>query len=153
VIDTLELSMHGSAANPKFDIVDTARSEASFTIFLGTLRTVSYMVDYLKGAGPFTVFMPTDQAFEALAPGTIQELQKPENHERLKNILKGHIAKGLHSSSELKSMQALETESGRKLMIESSGSGLKINNAMLLGRDIVCTNGLIHAIEAVQLDY
>ncbi len=144
--------MHGSAANPKFDIVDSARSEGSFTVFLMALQTASYMVDYLKGAGPFTVFMPTDQAFELLAPGSIQELQKPENHERLMAILKGHIAKGLYSSADLRSMQALETESGSMLRIESSGSGLKVNNATLKGRDILCTNGLIHAIEAVQLD-
>ncbi len=144
--------MHGSAANPKFDIVDTARSEGSFSVFLMALQTASYMVDYLKGAGPFTVFMPTDQAFESLAPGSIQDLQKPENHEMLMTILKGHIAKGLYPSGDLRSMLSVETESGRRLLIESSGSGLKVNNAMLLGRDIVCTNGLIHAIEAVQLD-
>ncbi len=144
--------MHGSAANPKFDIVDTARDEASFTIFLMALQSAPHMVDYLKGAGPFTVFMPTDQAFEALPAGTIEELQKPENQDRLTAIVKGHVVRGLYSSGDLKSMQSLETQSGRKLAIESSGSGLKINHAMVLGRDIVCTNGLIHAIEAVQLD-
>ena len=145
--------MHGSAANPKQDIIDTAMSELSFKNFLQALKSVSPMVDYLKGSGPFTVFMPTDQAFDSLTPGTIQELEKPENAERLKKLIKYHIVKGMHASQEVATMQTLETESGDKLSVVSSGNGLKINDAMVLGRDIVCTNGVIHAIDAVLLAY
>lgn len=141
--------MHPSAANPKYDIVDTARSEGSFAVFLTALQTASDMVDHLKGAGPFTVFMPTDQAFEDLEPGRIQQLHKPENHSRLIAVLKSHIVKGRYSSGDLRSRQELEAESGAPLMIESSGFGLKVNGAALLGREILCTNGLIHAIGTV----
>ena len=143
--------MHGSAANPKFDIVDTARSEASFKVFLQALQSVSPMVDHLKGAGPFTVFMPTDQAFAALAPGTLQDLEKPANVDKLSKLIKYHIVEGEYPSREVETMQTLLTESGEKLAIESDGRGIKINNAMILGRDIVCTNGVIHAIDSVLL--
>jgi uncharacterized surface protein with fasciclin (FAS1) repeats len=145
--------MHGSAANPKFDIVDSARNEGSFNTFLMALQAVDPMVDYLKGAGPFTVFMPTDQAFDALAPGTIQLLSKPENHARLKRIIKSHIVKGLHSSIELRTMLGVLTESGETLPLLSNGSKLSANGATVLGRDIMCTNGIIHAVDslAVQL--
>ena len=141
--------MHGSAANPKYDIVDTARSEGSFTSFLMALQAVNFMVDYLKGAGPFTVFMPTDQAFAALAPGTIPLLSKPENQEKLKQLIKSHIVKGLHSSIELRTMLNVITESGQTLPVQSNGSKLTVNHAAVLGRDIACTNGVIHALDSL----
>ena len=141
--------MHGSAANPKNDIVDTARSEGSFATFLMALQAVDPMVDYLKGAGPFTVFMPTDQAFAALAPGTIQLLSKPENQAKLKQLIKSHIVKGLHSSTELRTLLNVVTESGETLPVLSNGSALTVNGAAVLGRDIVCTNGIIHAVDSI----
>ncbi len=145
--------MNGSAANPKHDIIDTAMSEASFKIFLHALQSVSPLIDHLKSAGPFTVFMPTDQAFGALPPGTIEDLEKPFNSDRLTKLIKYHIVKGEHLSGEVKTMQTLETENGDRLAVLSDGNGLKINNAMVLGRDIVCTNGVIHAIDSVLLGF
>jgi len=141
--------MHRSAANPKYDIVDSARSEGSFTTFLTALQTVDPMVDYLKGAGPFTVFMPTDQAFAALAPGTIQLLSKPENQAKLKQLIKSHIVKGLHSSIELRTMLSVLSESGETLPLQSNGIALTVNRAAVLGRDIGCTNGIIHAVDSL----
>ncbi len=145
--------MHGSAANPKYDIVDTARSEFSFKIFLQALQAVKPMVDHLKSAGPFTVFMPTDQAFDALPAGALEDLEKPENAEKLKKLIRYHIVNGMHLTREVRTMQTLLTESGERLAVESDGRGLKINNAMLSGREIVCTNGVIHAIDAVLLGF
>ena len=107
------------------------------------------MVDYLKGAGPFTVFMPTDQAVNALPANTFLELEKPENSKKLEKLLKAHVVLGRHSSANLKTMQSLAAESGDQLMIESNGRGIKVNNAMVLGGEILCTNGIIHAIDAV----
>ncbi len=141
--------MHGSAANPKYDIVDTAKSEASFELFLNALKAVDPMVDYLKGAGPFTVFMPTDQAFESLPAGTVEELEKPANMDQLKRLIQYHIVKGRHLSSEVKTMQTMETVKGEKLAIESGGHGIRVNNAMVLGTEILCTNGVIHAIDSL----
>jgi len=145
--------MHGSAANPKYDIVDTAISEASFTRFLSAIKSVQHMVDHLKGAGPFTVFMPTDQAFKKLPEGTIQELEKPTNAEKLENIVRYHIVVGAHSSTEVQTMQTILTESGNKLAVESDGRGIKINNALVVGRDIRCTNGIIHAVDSLLFGF
>ena len=141
--------MHGSAANAHNDIVDTARSESSFRLFLNALQSVPPMVDYLKGAGPFTVFMPTDQAVNALPANTFLELEKPENSKKLEKLLKAHVVLGRHSSANVKTMQSLAAESGDQLMVESNGRGIKVNNAMVLGGEILCTNGIIHAIDAV----
>ncbi len=145
--------MHGSAANQKSDIVDTARSEASFRKFLSALQAAPPMVDYLKGAGPFTVFLPTDEAFDALPAGSLEQLEKPENQDRLTKLLKYHIVEGAHSSNEVKTMQTMLTTSGDKLAVESDGSGIRINNAQVLGRDILCTNGIIHVVGAVLLGF
>jgi len=145
--------MHGSAANSKYDIVDTAVNEASFTRFLSAIKSVQHMVDHLKGAGPFTVFMPTDQAFKKLPEGTIQELEKPANAEKLESIVRYHIVLGALSSADVQSMQTVPTESGNKLAVVSDGRGIKINDALVVGRDIRCTNGIIHAVDSLLFGF
>ncbi|MDQ6678236.1 MAG: fasciclin domain-containing protein [Acidobacteriota bacterium] len=111
------------------------------------------MVDYLKGAGPFTVFLPTDEAFDALPAGSLLELERPENHDRLKKLLQYHIVEGSHPSSEVKTMQTMLTTSGDKLAVESDGTGIRINNARVMGSDVLCANGIIHVVDAVLLGY
>ena len=75
------------------DIVDTAVADGRFTTLV-TAVTAAGLVDTLKGAGPFTVFAPTDEAFAKLPAGTVENLLKPENLETLKNVLLYHVVAG-----------------------------------------------------------
>jgi uncharacterized surface protein with fasciclin (FAS1) repeats len=140
--------MHGAAVVPKLDIVDTLIDEVSFRVLIGALQTAG-LVDELKGAGPFTFFAPTDQAFETLPTGAVTELEKPENHGRLRRLLQHHVVPDRHLASAVKTYQSLTTICGSTLAIESDGSGLKVERSPVLSYDILCTNGVIHVVGAV----
>src|SRR5579884_1222214 len=83
----------GPKPSPAKDIVDTAVSAGSFKTLTAALQAAG-LVDTLKGKGPFTVFAPTDEAFSKLPPGTVQDLLKPENKEKLVAILTYHVVPG-----------------------------------------------------------
>ena len=105
----------------------------------------------LDGAGPFTVFAPTDDAFEALPKGTVETLLKPENKKKLVDILKYHVVSG-----RVYSVQAAQAGQATTLLgsvVESSvtADGLRINNALVVKPDLETANGVIHVIDAVLL--
>ncbi len=140
--------MPGTAANRSLDIMDTILGEGAFRKLIEAVKTAG-LVDVLKGAGPYTLFAPTDQAFAQLPIGVLQELEKPSNHAKLKSVLEYHIAPGEHVAKEVKTRLTLDTVSGRTLHIESDGSGKKVDGARIVGEQISCTNGVIHVIDHV----
>lgn len=140
--------MPGSAVNPTLDIIDTILAEASFKTFLGALQTAG-MVDALKSSGPFTIFAPTDQAFDALPPGCVQGLEKPEHLAMLIALLEGHIVKGKHGSSDLRQRMTITAANGKVYNLVASGEHITVGNAHVLGHPIPCTNGVIHVIDSV----
>lgn len=140
--------MPGPAVNPKLDIIDTLIDEASFRVLISALQTAN-LIDELKGAGPYTFFAPTDQAFENLPPGAVQELEKPANRARLRKLLQHHVVNARHLATDVKTYQALTTICGDTLKIESDGWGIKVEGVPILGSDILCNNGVIHVVGAV----
>ncbi len=140
--------MLGSAVNPSLDIIDTILAETSFRSLLSALQAVQ-MIDQLKGPGPFTVFAPTDQAFQKLPEGSLREWEKPENTEKLRRLLEGHIVSGVHSAPDLRQRLNIESLTGAKYGIVSSGQDLSLGGAHVLGHPIACTNGVIHVVDAV----
>ena len=110
------------------------------------------LVDTLKGAGPFTVFAPTNEAFAKLPKGTVEDLLKPENKEKLVSILTYHVHAGdAIMAKDVKTM-SLSTVNGKPLMVKSDGNGgVWINNAKVIKTDVVCTNGVIHWIDNVVM--
>ena len=103
-------------------------------------------MDALKGDGPFTVFAPTDEAFAALPEGTVEELLKPENKEKLQAILKFHVVSGKIMAGDVLKALEVETLQGSKAKI-----GLTIGGANVIKTDISCSNGVIHVIDRVIL--
>lgn len=140
--------MPGTAATRSLDIIDTLLGEGAFKKLIEAVKTAG-LVDVLKGAGPYTLFAPMDEAFASLPAGSLQELEKPSNHEKLKKVLEYHIATGSHPAREVKTRLTLDTISGNVLHIESDGSGKKVDNARVVGEEIRCTNGIIHVIDQV----
>jgi uncharacterized surface protein with fasciclin (FAS1) repeats len=134
----------------KKDIVDTAVAAGQFNTLAKALQAAG-LVDTLKGKGPFTVFSPTDEAFAKLPAGTIDELLKPENKEKLVSILTYHVVPGAVSSKKVATMKSAKTVNGKDVSISAEGGSVKINDAKVIKADIKASNGVIHVIDSVLM--
>ncbi len=132
------------------DIVDTAVAAGTFETLVAAV-TAADLGATLKGEGPFTVFAPTDDAFAKLPAGTVEDLVKPENKDKLTAILTYHVMAGKVMASDVAG-QKLEpaTVNGATLHVDGS-DGVTVNGANVVTADIDCTNGVIHVIDAVLL--
>ena len=133
----------------EMDIVDTAVGAGNFTTLVAAVQAAG-LVETLKGPGPFTVFAPTDAAFAALPAGTVEDLLKPENKDKLIAILTYHVVPGAVMSTDLTEGMKAKTVNGAELIITLEG-GAKVNGAVISTADIKATNGVIHVIDAVIL--
>ena len=132
------------------DIVDTAVSAGSFNTLVAAVKAAG-LVETLKGDGPFTVFAPTDEAFAKLPAGTVEDLLKPENKEKLQAVLTYHVVSGKVMSNDVagKQMNA-KTVQGSDIKVNGM-NGVRINESMVTKADIVTDNGVIHVIDRVLL--
>ena len=126
------------------DIVDTAVGAGNFTTLVAAVEAAG-LVETLKGAGPFTVFAPTDAAFAALPAGTVEDLLKPENRDKLVAILTYHVVPG-----DLTEGMMAKAVNGAEVTITLEG-GAKVNGAPVSAADIAASNGVIHVIDQVIL--
>jgi uncharacterized surface protein with fasciclin (FAS1) repeats len=133
----------------KKDIVDTAVAAGSFNTLVAAVKAAG-LVDTLKGAGPFTVFAPTDDAFAKLPKGTLEELLKPENKAKLAGILTYHVLAGKVMAADVKTSKA-KTVNGKELDIKAGTDGVMVNGAKVVKTDIATSNGVIHVIDTVVL--
>jgi len=140
----------GPKPAPHKDIVDTAVSAGSFKTLTAALQAAG-LVDTLKGKGPFTVFAPTDEAFSKLPPGTVQDLLKPENKEKLVAILTYHVVPGKVVASQVTKMNSAKTVNGESLAIKVEDGTVMVDDAKVTKTDILCSNGVIHVIDSVVL--
>ena len=127
------------------DIVGTAQAAGQFETLLAAAKAAG-LVDALKGEGPLTVFAPTDAAFAALPAGTVEDLLRPENRDRLTAILKYHVVAGEITLTGRKT----KTLQGGAVDIRPTGS-FRVDEAKVLLADVRATNGLVHVIDRVLL--
>ncbi len=133
----------------EMDIVDTAVAAGNFTTLVAAVQAAG-LVDTLKGPGPFTVFAPTDAAFAALPAGTVEDLLKPENKDKLVAVLTYHVVPGKVMSTDLSEGLKAATVNGAEVTITLDG-GPKVDGAVISAADIETTNGVIHVIDSVIL--
>jgi len=138
-----------SAADQTKDIVDTAVAAGSFKT-LATALEAAGLVNTLKGAGPFTVFAPTDEAFAKLPAGTLETLLKPENKAQLQRILTYHVVAGKVMAGDVVKMRSAKAVSGDTITI-STKDGVMVDQARVVKTDIAASNGVIHVIDSVIL--
>jgi uncharacterized surface protein with fasciclin (FAS1) repeats len=132
------------------DIVDIALSNDDFSTLVAAVSAAG-LVDTLKGDGPFTVFAPTNAAFEALPAGTVENLLKPENKDQLVKILTYHVVPGEVTSDQLAGQRLdVATVQGQTVHIDGR-SGVKVNKSRVTTADIMASNGVIHVIDRVLL--
>jgi uncharacterized surface protein with fasciclin (FAS1) repeats len=131
------------------DIVDTAVAAGTFQTLVAAV-TAAGLGDTLKGAGPFTVFAPSEDAFAKLPAGTVEELVRPENKAKLTSLLTLHVLPGKVMSSQIIGRMNPTSVSGESLDINTAG-GVSINGAKVVTADIEASNGVIHVIDTVLL--
>ena len=152
----------GAPMYPSKDIIDNAVNSKDHTTLVAAVKAAG-LVDTLKGPGPFTVFAPTNEAFAALPPGTVDTLLKPENKPTLTKVLTYHVVPGRIDADQLQHMIAagggrtvLRTASGGTLTATTSGSNVMITDAkggmaMVTIANVGQSNGVIHVVNKVLL--
>ena len=131
------------------DIVKVAVGSADHTTLVAALQAAEY-VDVLANAGPFTVFAPTNAAFDKLPKGTVEGLLKPESKPDLRNILEYHVYVGKLDQSFFKDGQTLGMVNSGKVTMGVKDGKVTVNGANIVA-SIPCSNGIIHVIDAVLL--
>lgn len=139
---------NGEKSDP--DIVDVAISAGTFETLVAAVKAAD-LVDVLKGDGPFTVFAPTDEAFAKLPAGTVAELLKPENKEKLVAVLTYHVVPGRVMAKDVASLKEAKTVQGQSLEVSIKDGAAMVDDAKIVKTDIAASNGIIHVIDRVVL--
>lgn len=129
------------------NIVETAAAATQFKTLVSAVKAAG-LVATLQGAGPFTVFAPTDDAFAKLPAGTVEGLLK--DLPKLKSVLTYHVVPGKVMAKDVAGVKSAKTVQGGELRVDAL-HGVKINNAAVTQADIEASNGVIHVIDTVLL--
>lgn len=132
------------------NIVQVASESKDHSTLVTAVKTAE-LVDVLSNAGPFTVFAPTNAAFEKLPAGTVEGLLKPEKKEALQDILQYHVFVGVLQADALQDGQTLGMVNGGNITITKKDGKIMINNNAVIVTSIPTSNGVIHVIDAVLL--
>ena len=132
------------------DVIDVAVGSADHSTLVAAIKAAG-LVETLKGTGPFTVFAPTNAAFNALPVGTVENLLKPESKEALTKILTYHVVAGAVKAADLKDGQMVKTLQGGELKVTIKDGKVMINGANVTAADLTSSNGVIHVIDAVLM--
>ena len=146
---TTNLAHADTECASKKDIVAVASSAGSFNTLVAAVKAAG-LVETLQGKGPFTIFAPTDEAFAKLPKGTVEDLLKPENKEKLVAILTYHVVAGKVMAADVKTMKA-KTVNGQSLDIKVTDGDVTVDNAKVVKTDVAASNGVIHVIDTVVL--
>ena len=150
LVTTPLLAQHDSETRSVPRIPDVARTAGQFTTLLAAVDAAG-LTETLLGAGPFTLFAPTDEAFRRLPQGTVEELLRPQNRDKLRQILTYHVVSGRVTAARAASVRSAETVSGQRLRIRTEDGLLRINDAAVRIADIPARNGIVHVIDRVLL--
>ncbi len=132
------------------DIVANAMKASNVTTLVAAVQAGG-LVETLKGPGPFTVFAPTNDAFNKLPAGTVETLLKPENKAKLVDILTYHVVPGALKAADLQDGQMLTTVEGKQLKVTKSNGMVMVNGAKVETADVISSNGVTHVIDTVLM--
>lgn len=131
-------------------IVEIAAGNKDFSTLVAAVKAAG-LVDTLSGKDNFTVFAPTNAAFDKLPKGTVEDLLKPENKKKLVAILTYHVVAGKVMAADVVKLDKAKTVQGQEVKIVAGKDGVKVDNANVVKTDIVAKNGVIHVIDTVIL--
>lgn len=133
---------------PPRNVLEAASANGSFETF-GKAVEIAGLGDTLRSPGPYTVFAPTDAAFELLPTGVLETLYEPENKEELISILNYHMVSGRKSIEDVGKWTAARTLNGQPALITRVENQLSIDGAKITNGDIHSNNGVLHGIDKV----
>ena len=134
------------------NLLDTAAANGTFNTFSKAIEKAG-MSATLRGAGPYTIFAPTDAAFKKLPAGKLDSLFKPENKDELVGILNYHVLKGLKSAADIGTWDSAKMIQGQSAPIKLTAGKVSIDGANVTVADIASSNGVIHGIDKVNLPH
>lgn len=132
------------------NIVENARGSADHTTLVAAV-TAAGLGETLSGAGPFTVFAPTNAAFAALPAGALDNLLKPEMRKDLTGVLTYHVVSGALRAADLKDGQKLKTVNGKDLLVSVKDGKVMVGGATVTTADAISSNGVTHVIDGVLM--
>jgi uncharacterized surface protein with fasciclin (FAS1) repeats len=132
------------------NIVENAMNADNVTTLIAAVKAAG-LVKTLSSKGPFTVFAPTNSAFDQLPNGTVDNLLKPENKQKLTSILTYHVVAGRYLAKDLKDGMELKTVNGKKIKITKKDGKIWVNNAMVEIPDVISSNGVTFVINKVLM--
>jgi len=131
-------------------VVDIATNDENFSMLVKALKTAG-LVDTLKGDGPFTIFAPTNRAFERLPEKKREDLFKAKNKARLADILKHHVVSGRRMAKDITERSSISPMKGGSLRVEKEGTRVKVGDATIQKSDLEAQNGVVHVINRVLM--
>jgi uncharacterized surface protein with fasciclin (FAS1) repeats len=135
--------------DPTMDVVENVSAADNLTTLVAAVQAAG-LVETLQGPGPFTVFAPSDDAFDALPEGSVEALLLPENQAALSAVLAYHVVPGAYTSADLVDGQELTTVQGEVITIGKDGNELTVNGDVMVGMaDGVSSNGVVYVIDTV----
>jgi len=137
------------AEAPKQNVVEIAAGNKDFSTLVAAVKAAD-LAETLSGKGPFTVFAPTNEAFAKLPKGTVEDLLKPENKEKLAAILTYHVVAAKVMAADVKPGK-VKTVNGKEFEVKVVNGTVTVDGAKVIKTDIVGTNGVIHVIDTVIL--
>ena len=140
----------GAMMVPSKNVVENAMGSSDHTTLVAAVKA-GELVETLSGIGPFTVFAPTNEAFNKLPAGTVDNLLKPEMKKDLQGVLTYHVVSGALRAANLKDGMELTTVQGQKLKVSVKDGKVMINNANVTIADVISSNGVTHVVDAVLL--
>ena len=140
----------GAKMVPSKNIVENAAGSADHTTLVAAVKAAG-LAETLSGAGPFTVFAPTNEAFAKLPAGAVDNLLKPEMKKDLTGVLTYHVVPGALRAADLKDGMKLKTVNGKELMVSVKDGKVMINGANVTIADVISSNGVTHVIDGVLM--
>ena len=144
----------GSMMLPTQTLVENASGASTLTTLVSAVQAAD-LVETLSGPGPFTVFAPTNTAFEAVPQSALQSLLQPANKAQLQGVLTYHVVSGLYPAASLRDGQTLTTVNGETLMVSMSGGQVMVGNdngmATVTQANVYASNGVAHVINSVLM--
>jgi uncharacterized surface protein with fasciclin (FAS1) repeats len=131
-------------------IVDLAAGAGNFTTLLKAAEAAD-LVSTLSGKGPFTIFAPSDEAFEKLPKGTVRSLLQAKNQSQLQSILKNHVASGRMMAADVAGKSSIDMLGGQSVPIQKKENVVRIGNASIRKTNLEAQNGIVHVIDRVLM--
>jgi uncharacterized surface protein with fasciclin (FAS1) repeats len=148
-VAAVSLTLSPARAGSGQTIVEVASGAGSFNTLVAAVKAAG-LVETLSGEGPFTVFAPTDEAFAKLPAGTVEDLLKPENKEKLVAVLTYHVVPGKVMAADVKTSNP-KTVNGKEVAIVAENGKVTVGGSNVVQTDVKASNGVIHVIDTVIL--